>query len=304
MKKPIVAAILLATVAVFVPAESHGAKPSCVINTRGAGGRFATLQEAVDEASPGATITVKGTCVGTTAITKNLAIVGEAAGGYGPPTLDGGGDGPVMALSPPPNPFSLCGEARPTVMLRNLTITNGLSADNPFPGDVGGGILACGALTLDRVTLSGNSAWQGGGIVLAGTLIATDSTISDNHADGGDPGGLLGEGGGGIFIWARSTATLINTSISGNTTNGFGGGIYQDIQTQVTLGGTTNVSGNTAPTGGGVWMDLGGMISCLDASTVTDNTAGGIVLDPIFNTHTGCVAGANVAGNTPYDINS
>jgi hypothetical protein len=303
MKKSILTLFALGLLAALLaPGQSGAAKPTCQVIVRG-GGHFTTLQPAVDAAPTGGTVSVKGTCVGTAAITKNLTIIGQAAGGFGRATLDGGGDGPVLALSPPPNPFTLCGETRPVVHLANLTITNGLSAGNPFPGDVGGGILACGTLSLDHVTVTGNSAWQGGGIVVAGSLTATDSTISNNHADSGEPGGILGEGGGGIFIWAPSTATLTNTVVSGNTTNGLGGGIYQDIETQVTLAGTTRIAANTAPSGGGVWMDLGAMISCLDATVITDNTAGGITLDPDFNTHTGCVAGVNVVGNTPYDIN-
>jgi hypothetical protein len=52
----------------------------------------------VDAASAGDTLRGRGTCVGTTTISKNLTVDGQANPAFGSPTLDGGGSGPVVSV--------------------------------------------------------------------------------------------------------------------------------------------------------------------------------------------------------------
>jgi hypothetical protein len=117
--------------------------------------------------------------------------------------------------------------------------------DSAVPGNtiigssgLGGGIRAAGPLTLNRSTVSGNSTTldaggRGGGIdanaALAVALNISNSTISDN-----DSGAL---GGGGLFASSEAPATIVGSTIAGNTTLGVGGGVR--------VSGTTFTSENT-----------------------------------------------------------
>jgi hypothetical protein len=264
-------------------------RPTCLVTNTAGGGGFRTLQAAVDAASAGDTLKVKGTCVGTTTISKNLSVSGQTNPAFGAPTLDGGGSGPVVTV-------------RATVAINNLTIRNGDTVAAPFPGDQGGGIFNDGTLTLTGVTVTANSAWEGGGIFnwLNGTVTLIDTAVTGNHADGGEAGGVLGKGGGGIFNWANGTVTLIDSTVSGNTSaGGSGGGIYEDLEASVTLRGTSSITGNSADVGGGIFITYA-MVTCLDADSITGNLGGGIA--GYGETLVGCVAGVNVTGNLPFDI--
>ncbi len=99
---------------------------------------FGTLQAAVDAASAGDTLRVKGTCVGSTTIAKDLAITGKSGRGYGPATLDGDHTGRVLTIS-----------EGVTAALTGLRITNGTATG-------GGGINNHGTLTLVRSVVTGN----------------------------------------------------------------------------------------------------------------------------------------------------
>src|SRR4051812_6070755 len=63
-------------------------RPTCLVANTAGGGGFRTLQAAVDAASAGDTLKVKGTCVGTTTISKNLSVSGQTNRAFGAPTFD------------------------------------------------------------------------------------------------------------------------------------------------------------------------------------------------------------------------
>ena len=67
-------------------------------------------------------------------------------------------------------------------------------------------------------------AASGGGIWAAGTLTLVRTTVASNDAVG-DGEGQLGRGGG-VGLPTGQPATMVNTTLSGNTTNGQGGGLY------------------------------------------------------------------------------
>ena len=100
----------------------------------------------------------------------------------------------------------------------------------------GGGIANGGTLTVERSTVSGNTASsKGGGIYSTGPLTVRNSTISGNNA----------KFGGGLRTGAASTITAV--TITGNNGSNDGGGIERG-------GGTTTlrmtvVAGNTSPMG-------------------------------------------------------
>ena len=140
------------------------------------------------------------------------------------------------------------------VALTNGRLTNGAAT--------GGAISSFGTLTLNRVTISGNTTTSNGaGIDNHGTLTVYNSTISGNTS-GGQGGGLINLGtatvanstissngaafGGGIYN--LSTLTLKNDTVAANTATSAGGGI-NNPNVAVTNFGNTIIANNTAPTG-------------------------------------------------------
>jgi hypothetical protein len=107
----------------------------------------------------------------------------------------------------------------PTVKISGLRITQGKDV-------LGGGIHNQGQLTLDGVLLNNNSGFYGGGILSgsetasephAYSLTVLNSTIANNYAI---------YSGGGIMAGAGTTTTVINSTLSSNTTGGPGGGMH------------------------------------------------------------------------------
>lgn len=91
----------------------------------------------------------------------------------------------------------------------------------------------------NRVTSGGNATnWYGGGIHNGGVLKLNLSTLSNNYIDNGP------SLGGGMCIFATGSATITNTTISGNSAD-VGGGISHLGTGLLTLRGTT-ISGNNA----------------------------------------------------------
>ena len=80
--------------------------------------------------------------------------------------------------------------------------------------------------------------------------------------------------GGGAYITAGGSLTIVETDITGNISEQNGGGVY------VATGGTFDITsgsitGNTAVNGGGVYVENGGTFPVEDEVYVTDNTASG-----------------------------
>jgi hypothetical protein len=117
-----------------------------------------------------------------------------------------------------------------------VTLTDVTVRDNDAAGKgqigTGGGIAAAGAVTLTRVTVSGNrvaTTWDSsfgafpgqarGGGIRAGSLTATDSTVTGNSANGleigTDGGRAVQSTGGGIF--ADTAVRLTGSQVTGNT---------------------------------------------------------------------------------------
>lgn len=112
------------------------------------------------------------------------------------------------------------------------TVSNN-SATNTFWGASGGGILvgACGVVTLDNVTISGNNAkGSGGGIVTAaaygfcapGTVLGNNVTLAFNKSDSdanssGDGGGIYN--GGDCSVFPNNCVKLQNSIVNGNKDN-------------------------------------------------------------------------------------
>jgi hypothetical protein len=117
----------------------------------------------------------------------------------------------------------------------NLTVSDCTLSNNG--GCFGGGICNDGVLTVNGCTLTGNQFTDregkmgGGGIYNAylSTATVTDSTVSGNHGPQNngesEDDGMYGDGGG---IYNGGWMTLSGSTVTNNTPYQYGGGIYED----------------------------------------------------------------------------
>jgi CSLREA domain-containing protein len=171
-------------------------------------------------------------------------------------TVDGGGASRVFKVSFIHHDVTFVG----------LTITGGRAPDS---WDLGGGVF-CEAsnLTLDRVTLRGNTAGAGGGLYAHHcVVIIRNSTISGNTA----------EYGGGARISSDYDAEIVNSTISGNTAGNQGGGLsvgVYELLGETRLYNTTVTDNHAGAEGGGIFND-DGLTPYFYNSIVAGNTAYG-----------------------------
>ena len=150
--------------------------------------------------------------------------------------------------------------------LSNSTVTGNIAADNA------GGVYVndLGSANIVNTTISNNEAnYDGGGVLAFGNTNITDSTITNNITLG------VYAGGGGVFN-AGGTATISNSTISGNSANDTGGGIYT-IGTGNTTITESTITGNTAN------HDAGGVFvygeTTITNTTISDNIATSAIAD-------------------------
>ncbi len=183
-----------------------------------------------------------------------------------------------------------------------------------------GGLENAGNLTLNNVTVSGNTAQYVGGVENRGTLVLNSAAISGNTTTIGIAGlfnvGTLtanhtsidnnqdatGYGGG---FQNRGTAQLANTQIVNNSTPlGWGAGIMNDvIPSQLTLDHVTVMS-NTAQAASGIYNNEGTLT--MTASTIVHNVAtagpGGGILNATYPSIPGQLYGSLLMdGSTVFD---
>ena len=217
-----------------------------------------SLREAISYANEGDTVTfgkeIPGGTVmelrlGSLKINKGITIDAESNEWlkYGRLTIDGRRKGRVFSIEVP--------DGAAGVELIGMIVTGGKESD-------GGGISADGAaLTLTRVTVTGNTAANcGGGIRLKrGTLTIAESTIAGNRA----------EWCGGAINNEQCSLTLADSVILGNSAY-YGGGILARGETISVA--NTKIVGNVARHGGGIRVEEGEVM--ITGSTVTENYAG------------------------------
>jgi hypothetical protein len=161
------------------------------------------------------------------------------------------------------------------VTVRTTTITGGTSSgilsngdvlieDSVVEGNSGGGVTAyTGTATIVRSTLADNSGGAGGGVG-AIHVVVEDSTLAGNDAS---------TGGG---AWADQTATVVNSTVSGNTATVSGGGVYAGLN-EIDLTYSTIV-GNTSPLAANVQLDFSAMITSF-ATIIGEPQGGGADCD-------------------------
>ncbi len=202
----------------------------------------------------------------------------------------------------------------------------------------GGGILNAGSLilTLSRV-ISNTVNYDGGGIANMGTLVISRSLVMSNTATppaSGFGGGLYNEGqltlvestvsgnenriGGGLDNGPQATATLINSTISGNRATENGGGISNRGTALLNLFNVTLaanrvevVADNPAWNGGGLKIGLNSTVNARN-TLIADNQKIDMVFNPInddckgiltsagynlIRTTDGCIITGDTTGN-------
>ena len=273
-------------------------KAKCLIVNQRTDLRYPTLQAANDAAETvaGDTVMVKGTCVGTTILGKNLNIVGKSNPGFGVATLDGDNMGTVVTVSP---------GIRVEITGVKVTGGNGNSVTVIHgTGNSGGGVFNnAGSLVLSNMVVTGNTAGNGGGIYnFLGSLTMINSTVSDNIGNTQEtPFEFVSYQGGGIFnggchpfieCSSQAAVTITNSTITHNA----GGGIVNGYAASLALENST-VSNNTAMAGAGIRTQ--GQVA-LSGSAITGNTAtagsGGGLLAVRFGAAT--LTNSSVSGNT------
>ena len=196
-------------------------------------------------------VTFYGSCTGDFEITRNLTVLGS---------------GVATVVAGDMRAFSVDDGA--IVTFRNLRITGG-AADGVDEDSEGGGIAVDdGSVTLDRVTVFGNAAYNGGGVHVdeEGSLTVTASTFRANSADLG------------AAIDADSAMVRITGStFLSNAAEFEGGAVRIDhswagcSEAPGTVIERSTFTGNTAIIGGGVWSDSADVT--VTGSTFTRNIA-------------------------------
>ena len=216
---------------------------------------------------------------GPLAITKDLAIDGP---GRDQLTISGNHQSGVFNITSDPRVQ--------TVRLADLTIADGVGI-SVGASRLGGGLYNDhAALTLARVTVSGNSVaaqGKGGGIYNgSGALTLNATTIADNQTGDLAYGGGIYNDSGPLTI----TDSIVTRNSVGRTA--IGGGLYNQSGTATVRGST--VAGNATGTnfnGGGIGGGIGVVI--VEHSTISGNTGGGINTHSILQ-----VTDSTVADNT------
>ena len=259
-------------------------------NCGGATPCYATVQAAVDAASPGDEIRVEaGTYSGVSAragVTQTVYISKTVTirGGYtttdwttsdpvaNPTILDAQRQGRVLYIT---------GGVTPTIEGLHITAGDATGLLGDWGGqDAGGGIYCymarptiANSVIADNVG-SSNSNVSGGGLHLefcSGTVVRGNTIVSNTASTGG-----FGRGGG--ICLEYSDALVHGNTIVSNTAStggsGQGGGLYL-YDSDATISGNT-VEGNVGSTsgegqGGGIWIEYG--VVTISGNTLRGNTA-------------------------------
>jgi hypothetical protein len=244
---------IAATVMVLVAAPDAIAVAPCrVTNVStqqvyvGTGGN---LQTAINQASAGTTLRIRGTCVGTFVVGKTLTLRGVSTAAFPQPTLDANDAGTVLSVN----------AGRVTII--DLTITDGTA-------DIGGGIdnAANGTVWLNGMSsVRGNlAAISGGGVHNAGTFVMDDlASVRNNGVSDGVGGGI--HNAGGVLTLRGSSSVSEN-----GTDTGGGGGIYNEGT--LDLRGSSSVTNNDGGSGGGINNREGHVVRLHGSSVVSGNS--------------------------------
>ena len=232
----------------------------------------ASIQEAINAASPGDTIEVgPGTYLENLWVGKRITIVSREGAAY--TVIDGQGIDSVVSFE-----FAFA-DGRDVPALKGFTIRNGASAEGR-----GGGVTAFNSDVLleDNVIVYNVSAMDGGGILINQRSRAT---VRNNDIRWN----LASRFGGGIFIMDSSDPAIVGNRISDNVVQGVvipnggpsGGGIFADGHSSPQIVGNRIANNRAEFAGGGLSFRVG-VSAYLEENEIVDNIApygGGVHLE-------------------------
>ena len=276
----LVTLLMAGVVMVFAPLMAQATAQTFTVNATtdtGAGsGTSGDILYCVIQANanPGSTIQFSDSLLGQTITlsTTNVIVTNTTITGPGANLLTISGGNALQVFQIGTDTFF------PAVSISGLTIANGHAGS----GNLGGGILNWGTLTVSNCIFSGNTAADyGGGISqIDNTLIVNNSTFSGNTATYG----------GGIALFGGGVA-VSNSTFSGNSATN-GGGIFAGTGVTVT---NSTFSGNTATSGGALLLDTSSFTmsnSILAGDTPSECVSTGVAPCPTNG------SGGNVVGGT------
>jgi CSLREA domain-containing protein len=175
-------------------------------------------------------------------------------------------------------------QVQPDVLVQLLKLRVVGGETNSF----GGGIFVANAasLVVTDSEIVDNEAASGGGIWAAGTLTLVRTTVASNDALG-DGEGNLGQGGG-VGLAPGVPATMVNTTLSGNRTNGQGGGLYTQRSSVLQ---NVSIVGNEAPPRVAGILQGGGLLQAFPAGSGLRTTATNVLVARNVNGGCGGTAG-------------
>ena len=204
-----------------------------------------------------------------------------------------------------------------TVNVNNSTITNNTALLD------GGGILNTGGSTLNLIesTVSGNfSLGLGGGVAnRAVALVITRANIRRSLISGNTPLlGIVGTLGGGALsnvgtdVISDAVMTVINSTITGNSSTAVGGGISNTLGDTVLVNNT--ISQNNSTVGGGGVVNVAGVLGlgrvflrnnivARNSDVLGTNLIGTDVLG-IFNSQGNNLIGSNFGAEVSFDASA
>jgi CSLREA domain-containing protein len=203
---------------------------------------------------------------------------------------DGGGAGP--AAGGVQDGGGIENSAGSTLSMVDVSVLdNAAVVDAGGPSSAGGGIYGNGILSLNRVTVKGNTAdgtgatfqGQGGGVYFSGTTATIlNTTITGNTAK---PGGQSAQGGG---LYVNSPINAKYLTVSGNTApgGGFGGGVYNNdaliLQNSIMAGNGNGLGADDCFDNTGQVTSMGGNFEQGPDCTLT-GTGDVTGVDPLLN---------------------
>ncbi|MCB0203714.1 MAG: DUF1565 domain-containing protein [Anaerolineae bacterium] len=263
--------ILAFAIALFIlpsnPAFAESGESGESYDVCSSGCPYRTIQSAIDAASSGATIRVApGTYSESIVMRPRVSVTGA---GQNQTTIRGNGSQVVVTFNN--------GQIARTTIIENLAIAGG-------GGDRGGGLLVSSGAnpTVRNVTIRDNntSQWGAGITVQNGADLLLEGALVKNNA---------APTGSGLTV-TGSQATVRNTTIENNVSNGAAqsGAVSVQAGATATLTNVT-IRGTTATYGGGLRV--------LDNSTVT--MSGGRIEN---NRASGSGGGASLTGNATLNL--
>jgi Right handed beta helix region/Immunoglobulin I-set domain len=150
---------------------------------------------------------------------------------------------------------------------RSLTLEGAGASSTTVDANASGSVVrvAGGIVRIEKLTLTGGAgSTYGGGIDSDGTVTVVDSTITGNSSLGG---------GGGIYA-DQGSVTLLRSTVSDNMSVDGGGAVAVDFSASLFVTAST-LSGNTSTLGGAIYT--GGPQTDVATSTLADNGGYGTV---------------------------